>query len=131
MAQSAAAHKKHGSHIHLSVGDRLFVILNYTLLALVMLIVLYPLVYIVSCSFSSPAAVTGGAVWLFPVDFSLVGYETVFKNSEIIPSFWNAVLITVVGTIINVACPQPRSCTARFQGPDGKRKWRLYRTPTC
>ena len=104
MAQSAAAHKKHGSHIRLSVGDRLFVILNYTLLALVMLIVLYPLIYIVSCSFSSPAAVTGGAVWLFPVDFSLVGYETVFKNSEIIPSFWNAVLITVVGTIINVTC---------------------------
>ena len=43
-------------------------------------------------------------MWLFPVDFSLIGYETVFKNSEIIPSFWNAVLITVVGTIINVAC---------------------------
>ena len=40
MAQSAAAHKKHGSHIRLSVGDRLFVVLNYTLLALVMLIVL-------------------------------------------------------------------------------------------
>ena len=57
MAQSAAAHKKHGSHIRLSVGDRLFVVLNYTLLALVMLIVLYPLIYIVSCSFSSPGAI--------------------------------------------------------------------------
>ena len=103
MAQSAVKHNKN-SHIHLSVGDRAFVIVNYTLLTLIMLIVLYPLVYIVSCSFSSPAAVTGGAVWLYPVDFSLIGYETVFKNSEIIPSFVNAVIITVFGTIINVLC---------------------------
>ncbi|MGI6184060.1 MAG: carbohydrate ABC transporter permease [Candidatus Fimadaptatus sp.] len=104
MAQSNTAPRKKNTHIQLSVGDRAFVIFNYTFLAIILLLVLYPLIYIVSCSFSSPAAVTGGAVWLFPVDFSLVGYETVFKNSEIIPSFWNAVIITVFGTIINVIC---------------------------
>ena len=42
-------------------------------------------------------AVPGGLLrWL--------GYETVFNNSEIIPSFWNAVIITFFGTIINVVC---------------------------
>ena len=103
MAQSTATHKSH-KHISLSLGDRVFVITNYTLLTIIMLLVLYPLIYIISCSFSSPTAVTGGKVWLYPVDFSLVGYETVFNNSEIIPSFWNAVIITFFGTIINVVC---------------------------
>ena len=103
MAQGSIAQRKK-KHIRLSTGDRAFVIINYALLTLVLLIVLYPLIYIVSCSFSSPAAVTAGKVWLLPVDFSLQGYETVFKNSEIIPSFWNAIIITVVGTVINVVC---------------------------
>ena len=74
MAQSTATHKSH-KHISLSLGDRVFVITNYTLLTIIMLLVLYPLIYIISCSFSSPTAVTGGKVWLYPVDFSLVGYE--------------------------------------------------------
>lgn len=103
MIESSAKKNAH-RHIRLSLGDRVFVVINYILLTLIMLLVLYPLIYIVSCSFSSPQAVTGGRVWLWPVDFSLIGYETVFNNSEIIPSFWNAVIITVFGTIINVVC---------------------------
>ncbi len=103
MAKTLELRKK-GSHIRLSAGDRAFVIVNYTLLSLILLIVLYPLVYIVSCSFSSPKAVTGGRVWLLPVDFSLIGYQTIFNNSEILPSFRNAVIITFFGTIIQVLC---------------------------
>ena len=64
--------------------------------------VIYPLIYVISSSFSAPAAVTSGRVWLYPVDITLVGYQTALKHSLIVPSFFNAILITVVGTVINV-----------------------------
>ena len=53
MANTAKARKGHMSHIRLSAGDKAFVTVNYALLTLIMLIVLYPLIYIISCSFSS------------------------------------------------------------------------------
>ena len=85
-----------------STGDKVFDIVNYTFLIFLPLIVLYPLVYVLSASFSSPYAVTSGQVWLFPKDVSLVGYETVFKDPNIVSGFFYAVYRTVLGTLIGV-----------------------------
>lgn len=85
-----------------STGDKVFDIVNYTFLIFLTLIVLYPLVYVLSASFSSPYAVTSGQVWLFPKDVSLVGYETVFKDPNIVSGFFYAVYRTVLGTLIGV-----------------------------
>lgn len=52
-----------------SYNDRIFLTLIYIFLIAMLIVVLYPLVYIVSASFSSPEAVTSGQVWLWPVDF--------------------------------------------------------------
>lgn len=85
-----------------AAGDRIFNIANYTILSLFFLIVLYPLVYIVSASFSSTEAVISGKVWLWPVDPGLKGYEAVFSNNAIWSGFANSIFYTVVGTVINV-----------------------------
>lgn len=85
-----------------SRGDRLFNLINYTILFLFTITILYPLVYIVSASFSSPLAVVSGKVWLWPVDFSLAGYEAVFKHKLIWTGFANSLFYTVVGTVVNV-----------------------------
>ena len=85
-----------------STGDKVFDIVNYTFLIFLTLIVLYPLVYVLSASFSSPYAVTSGQVWLFPKDVSLVGYETVFKDPNIVSGFFYAVYRTVLGPLIGV-----------------------------
>lgn len=101
--QSASSEKSGAPRkIKLSTGDLVFTIINYVILTLLMLIVLYPLIYILSASFSSPRAVTTGRVWLYPVDFSLVGYETVFKNSRILSGYGNSIYITAVGTLISL-----------------------------
>lgn len=88
--------------IKLSSGDRAF----YTvvdLIALVMFIlVLYPLIYVVSSSFSSPNAVLSGRVMLWPVELSIEGYRTVFSYRDVITGYANAALYTVLGTVINV-----------------------------
>ncbi|MCU6796724.1 MULTISPECIES: carbohydrate ABC transporter permease [Paenibacillus] len=83
--------------------DRWFNIGNYVILSLFLITVLYPLVFIVSASFSSPGAVIAGKVWLWPVDPTLDGYAAVFKHKLIWSSFRNSVIYTVVGTLINVS----------------------------
>ena len=75
---------------------------NYVFLSVILVIVLYPLIYIVSASFSSASAVMAGRVWLWPVDFSLKGYEAVFRNKDILTGFYNSIIYTVLGTSVNL-----------------------------
>jgi putative aldouronate transport system permease protein len=86
-----------------SSGDTAFYVANYTLLSLVLLVVLYPLFYVVICSFSSPQAVTAGEVWLYPVRPTLLGYQTIFRNKDIMTGYANAAYYTIAGTALSVA----------------------------
>mgnify|MGYP001011610470 CR=1 FL=1 len=85
-----------------SAGDRVFMLVVYLLLIAVLLVVLLPLVYVISASFSSPAAVVAGDVWLLPVNPTLRGYEAVFKNPKIGTGFLNSFIYMTCGTAINL-----------------------------
>ena len=97
----------------MSTGDRVFTIVNYTLLMLVLIIELYPLVYVVAASFSDPQAVVSGKVFLFPVNPTLKGYAAVFKNKKILTGFSNSIFYLIVGTVLNLVmtmlCAYPLS----------------------
>jgi putative aldouronate transport system permease protein len=86
-----------------SQGDRLFLLGIYILLTVVLIVVLFPLIFIISSSFSSPQAVVSGKVWLFPVDFTLEGYKAVFRNPQIVSGYSNSLFYAVAGTAVNVA----------------------------
>ena len=86
-----------------SFGDRVFVIIVTTMLSIVLLLVLYPIIYVVSSSFSSGQAVSTGKVWLLPVDPTLAGYRTVFEYPQITLGFQNSAIYTVFGTLVNVS----------------------------
>ncbi|WP_127586285.1 carbohydrate ABC transporter permease [Paenibacillus koleovorans] len=83
-------------------SDRVFTILNYTILTLFALTVTYPLLHVLSNSFSSPVAVGGGRVWLWPVEPTLLGYKEVFTYESVWIGFGNSIFYTVVGTLINI-----------------------------
>ena len=85
-----------------SFGDKLFLTGVYIFLSFALIVVLYPLIYIVSSSLSDPTAVSSGKVWLWPVDFTFRGYEVVFKNPQIITGYTNSLIYTFFGTIISV-----------------------------
>ena len=85
-----------------STGDRIFIAINTVFLLIVLALVLYPLIYVLSASFSSPSAVTAGRVRLLPVDFSLIGYEKVFEHPTIMRGFANSIFYASVGSIVNV-----------------------------
>jgi len=82
--------------------DDLFMIGIYVFLAATLIIMLYPLIYVVSASFSSPGAVAGGKVFLWPVEPTLLGYQAVFQNQKIVTGFLNSVFYLVVGTSLNL-----------------------------
>jgi putative aldouronate transport system permease protein len=85
-----------------SKGDKLFLYCIYFILFLVLIIVLYPLIYVLSSSFSSPAAVSSGRVFLWPVDFSLKGYEKLLITPQIMSGYANSLFYTTAGTLISV-----------------------------
>ena len=94
--------KKNSTAIRLSKGDRIMDTTINIVMFLLFLVVLYPLVYVVSSSFSSGDAVFKGKVILWPVDFSTFGYEIVLKYPKVWIGYKNTIINTVVGTIMNV-----------------------------
>ena len=95
------------------LGDKIFIILIYILLAAIMLVVFLPLVYIVGASFSAPQAVISNEVWFLPVRPTLRGYQAVFKNRNILTGFANSFYYMIVGTLVNIVmtvmCAYPLS----------------------
>ena len=85
-----------------STADMVYIVITEVILWFMLVIILIPLVYIVSSSFSSPEAVGNGWVYLWPVDFSLKGYAAVFTTEKVWIGFRNSIFYTVVGTFINI-----------------------------
>lgn len=86
----------------MSRDDRIYYIIVHVIMIMILVIIGYPLIYIVSSSFSSPTAVSTGKVILWPVDPSLEGYKAVFKNSDVLTGYLNTIIFTFCGTLINV-----------------------------
>lgn len=113
-----------------TLGDRLFYAVCYLITALFMLAVLYPLVYILSASFSSAEAITSGRMWLYPVDFSLVGYKYILKYDAIWLGYRNTLFYTFAGTLINVAMTMTCAYGLSRRGMRGRRFFTMLFTFT-
>ncbi|KRG11654.1 carbohydrate ABC transporter permease [Lederbergia galactosidilytica] len=85
-----------------SFGDRLFGVFVYGILSIVAIIVIYPLIYVLSASFSDPSAILKGEIWLFPKGFTFDSYIKVFQNDKILIGYRNTIFYTVFGVIINL-----------------------------
>ena len=94
--------QKSKNAVQRSRDDKLFYSISYAFVILLTLIVLYPLIFIVSASFSSANAVSSGRVVLFPVEPSIMRYQRVFENERVWTGYANTILYTGLGTLINV-----------------------------
>ena len=83
-----------------SLDDRIYYVFCYAFCILLTLLVLYPLIYVVSCSVSSPLLVVQSKVVLFPKGMTKVAYEHVFNNSLILSGYGNTILYPLIGTSI-------------------------------
>ena len=88
--------------MRISKGEKIFYIVNETLLILMVLLIVYPVVYVLAASFSGRDAILHGEVFLFPVDFTAEAYKYLFSDNTIWISYLNAIYYTVVGTAISL-----------------------------
>src|SRR5699024_1725614 len=87
--------------------DKIFNVFNYAFLIFSLVVVLYPLIYIISASISDPTAVNSGKMVLFPIDVTFEGYKEIIEYTPIWRGYLNTIIYTVLGTFINLAITLP------------------------
>ncbi|CAN7307948.1 carbohydrate ABC transporter permease [Paenibacillus sp. LjRoot153] len=94
-------------------GEKIFNITNNTILLVASLSCLLPLIHTLAMSLSSPSAIDSGFVGLWPVEFSLNAYKTLFTHTTVLTNFKNSTVITVVGVLLSmvftILCAYPLS----------------------
>ena len=85
-----------------NVSDRVFNGINYVLMLVISFLMLYPFVYTLSMSISSPIYAVQNEIVLLPKGFSTESYKLVFADEEVWQSYYNTLWYTCVGTLINV-----------------------------
>ena len=98
MTTSAATKKK-----STGFSDKTSDFILVAICLVVLLIVAYPLYYVLIASFSDPYDVYAGKTFFLPSGFTLDGYKAVFAEKSIVSAFFNSVKYTVIGTIFSVA----------------------------
>ncbi|MEW9052117.1 MAG: carbohydrate ABC transporter permease [Neobacillus sp.] len=86
-----------------SKEDKVFDIINVFLVGMILLLVIYPLYFIVIASISDPNMIYEGKVWFLPKELTMEGYERILRDSKIWLGYKNSIVYTVVGTIVNVS----------------------------
>ncbi|MDY3279407.1 MAG: carbohydrate ABC transporter permease [Eubacteriales bacterium] len=82
--------------------DQVFLAVLLVISAVILVIELYPLIFVVSASFSDSDAISLGRVYLLPVNPSLDGYRMLLKEKDILTGFKNSVIYLAVGTTVNM-----------------------------
>ena len=95
----------------MSVSDKMFVVIDYLILTVLLVVILYPLLYVIMASVSGgPESMT---LYLIPTEFSLAGYEAVFKYKDIWTGYSNSLINLILGTILSLTvtmlCAYPLS----------------------
>lgn len=87
--------------------DRLLMAFIYAITILMMVVTAYPLIYVLSASFSSPEYLATGEIVLFPKGFTTKAYKLVFEYKEIWIGYANTIFYTVAGTVLNLVATLP------------------------
>ncbi|MCI9368920.1 MAG: carbohydrate ABC transporter permease [Lachnospiraceae bacterium] len=84
------------------LSDKTSDIILVVICLVIVLLVAYPLYYVLIASVSNPYDVYAGKTFLFPSEFTLDGYKAVFADKKIITGYLNSIKYTVVGTVFSV-----------------------------
>lgn len=96
-----------GKKMQQSLSDRLFYIFVTVIAVAALVIVLYPMYFIVIASFSNSNMVNQGLVTLVPKDINFFGYQKILERTDLWVGYRNTILYTVCGTLLNLAVTLP------------------------
>ena len=98
---------KNTMKMKISRDDRIFDIISYTILGLILIVTLYPIYFVVLASFSDPTLVGSGQIVFLPKGLALEGYEQIFKDKTIWRGLLNSVYIVILATLFNLFLTLP------------------------
>lgn len=85
-----------------SFPSRLFDVCNTIVMSLLIIVMLYPMVYVFSASISDNAMVASGQVLLWPKSVTLLAYERIVFNQDVWVSYWNTIRYSTVHTLLTL-----------------------------
>ncbi|MCD7837599.1 MAG: carbohydrate ABC transporter permease, partial [Clostridiales bacterium] len=84
------------------LSDKTSDVILVVMCVIILLIVAYPLYYVLVASVSNPYDVYAGKTFLLPSGFTLKGYQAVFADSSIFSGILNSIKYTIIGTVYSV-----------------------------
>ena len=100
--------------------DKVFNVVIAILVALILIITLYPLYLVLICSVSDANLVTTGQVTLYPKGLTMMGYNAVLENKEIWRSYANSIFYTLTGTVLSLIVTMGAAFTLSRKFPGKK-----------
>ena len=94
--------KKKSEFAKLPSGDKVILIIGYVILGLFLVAIILPMVYIILASFIDPITLQNSGLTFDFSKWTLTAYKRVLSNNQIWVGFWNALLYSVLFTIISV-----------------------------
>ena len=86
-----------------NLSNHIFDTFNVTLMVLVVIVTIYPLLFVVFASFSSPVGIyQAHGFLLFPREPHLEAYRIVFQNPSLLMGYRNTLFFVFFGTLINL-----------------------------
>lgn len=89
-------------HYKKTFGDYLFDFVLYFLVALIIAVTLYPIIYTFSMAISDPNEAARGHVYFLPKGFSLKSLKTVLNDKNVLRYYFNTFWYTIVGTALGI-----------------------------
>ncbi len=108
-----------------SEGNKAFHITNYIFLGLILLLVAYPLYFIVIASISAPNLVNTGQITLIPRGITFEGYKSVFADDSIMTGYKNSLIYTTLGILCSVVTTVLAAYALSVKTLPGRRLWML------
>ncbi|AHM67956.1 carbohydrate ABC transporter permease [Paenibacillus polymyxa] len=85
-------------------SEKLFDLFNYILMALIVVLTLYPFLNVLAISLNNSTDTVRGGIYIWPRQFTLENYKTIFQYDGLLRGLQVSILRTVVGTVLGLIC---------------------------
>ena len=114
------------TRIRTNRNDRIFEMINMTLIAMIIVICVYPIYFTLMASISEPNEVISGHVYLWPIKLTLDSYRNILNYSQVWTGYLNTIFYSVFGTAYNLLLLIPASYAMAKKTLKGKNIFMVY-----
>ncbi|KKD56658.1 MULTISPECIES: carbohydrate ABC transporter permease [Paenibacillus] len=83
-------------------SEKLFDLFNHILMALIVVLTLYPFLNVLAISLNDSTDTVRGGIYIWPRQFTLENYKTIFQYEGLLQGLQVSILRTVVGTVLGL-----------------------------